>query len=347
MRVTERMTSRNYLRSLNRTLSKTAESNRRLTSGMKYLNLSDDVAAGSRAVRADQRAFRASEQLSTIQDVTGQLETADNVLQDMNELLTDLHTKILNGVNMDDPTKRSAVAKEVESMKTQIVQFANAKFGDVFLFSGTNNKFAPFEVNKTTGKIEFNGVDVDKIYRDTDDGLYYYDAADGTKTEVPQNGDVYLDIGLGLKLDAGVVDQASAFKISFSGLDILGVGSEYGETAGEMSNNIYNLLGQIEDLLNTDDYDHDKVMALNDHLKARIDHLMTNETDLGTRVQFLDRMTDRLTDEVDTLEAMKKALVGTDSAQEATELKNHMAAYDACLAIGAELLQKSLLDFLR
>ena len=51
MRVAQRMISRNYMRTLNNTLSKRAQSLERGDSGLKFNKLSDNVSDGSRAMK--------------------------------------------------------------------------------------------------------------------------------------------------------------------------------------------------------------------------------------------------------------------------------------------------------
>ena len=75
----------------------------------------------------------------------------------------------------------------------------NSSYNGQFLFSGSNNYGAPFSVDKTTGKLSYNGVPVDDIER-RKDGTYFYEDANGTIHDVPLNEDIYMDIGLGIRM---------------------------------------------------------------------------------------------------------------------------------------------------
>lgn len=344
MRVTTRSMSRNYLKTLNNNLGKRSESMRRMTTKMKYENLSENVADGYRAIRADQRIFKIESQLSGIENAMGELETADQVLQDVLEVMTDLaQGDIERAANIGEPEKRQTVANNIKIIKDQILQFANGKYGDKYLFSGTNNGSAPFTVDKD-GQICYNSIPVKDIQKDAD-GYFRKDVNTGERIPIPWDKDVYLDIGQGVKVEESHIDTATAFKISFSGLEILGMG----ETDG-MPNNIYDLLSDIEDALRAEPYgaeEQKEVMRLHDQFMERHSALLMSETDLGSRVNFLERTTDRLKSEVDTLESVKKNLVATDMEEESVALQEHEAVWKATLALGANLFQQSLIDFLR
>jgi len=332
---------------------KYVRANNRIASGMKYENMSDDVAACSRSLRADGEISRINQQIAGISSANGKLDSADQTLQDMIAVFRDARVEIEDACNMPgDDAKTNAIADQIRNMKEEILQFTNGTYSETYLFGGQNSGKAPYQVDTATGKVKYNGIFVDEIKKNAD-GDYCYTDDKGTTRLIPQDGDIYLDVGRGITISGNSVDAATAFKISFSGLDILGAGTTVNEEGFEMSNNIYNLLQQAEDILRDENFGssdalQNQLRCVMDHMKERYDVLVSNETDLGGRVNFLESTVGRLKDQADTLEELKKQLIGnSDSGDEAKLLMDAKSAYQATLTMGATLFQTSLLDFLR
>lgn len=352
MRISDRMMSRNYVRTLQDSMYKYVRANNRIASGMKYENMSDDVAACSRALRADGEISRINQQIAGISSANGKLDSADQTLQDLISVVRDARVEIEKACNMPgDDAKTTAIADQIRNIKEEVLQFTNGTYSETYLFGGQNSGQAPYQVDSATGKVKYNGIFVDEIKKDAD-GNFCYTDAQGTTRLIPQDGNIYLDVGRGITISGNSVDSATAFKISFSGLDILGSGTT--EKDGfEMSNNIYNLLQQAEDILRDENFGTSEELQnqlgnVMDHMKDRYDGLISNETDLGGRVNFLESTVGRLQDQADTLEELKKQLIGnSDSGDEAKLLMDAKSAYQATLTMGATLFQTSLLDFLR
>lgn len=227
MRVAQRMISRNYMRTLNNTLSKRAQSLERGDSGLKFNKLSDNVSDGSRAMHIQEERYQSTQQLDNVENLYAEMKSVDSNMESIHSILQSVQEKVLQAMSEDyGATSREVIAKQIEKNKEEIIQFANAQFAGKYLFSGTNNSTQPFTVNEQSGKLQFNGVEVEKIYKDTDGKFYYDDPANTPpKTLVPNSEEIYADIGLGLKLaDGAQVDPRTAFQVSFSGLDILGFG---------------------------------------------------------------------------------------------------------------------------
>ena len=69
MRVAQRTISRNYMKTLNTSLSKRADSLERGSSGLKFAKLSDNVADGSRAMHIQEERYKATKQLGNVEDL--------------------------------------------------------------------------------------------------------------------------------------------------------------------------------------------------------------------------------------------------------------------------------------
>lgn len=175
MRVAQRMISRNYRRTVNSALKKQADTLERSESGLKFKRLSDDVAAGSRAMHLQKERYQATQQLENTKDLIAEMKSVDSNMDSIHSVMQKLQERILMGMSEDyGADAREVISKEVASKKDQILQFINNQFGGKYLFAGTNNSVQPFTANED-GKLCFNGIPVEQIWKSTEDGKYYYD----------------------------------------------------------------------------------------------------------------------------------------------------------------------------
>ena len=341
MRVTDRAVGRNYLKHLNQARYDYEQTTNRISTGKRFTRLSDDVSSGTRVLRTRSDRYKVEKQLDNIQSINEELSSTEANMQSISDLLTkvssEILTKAINGTN--DQKTLNVYANEISNLKKELVQFANAKYGKKYLFGGTNATGAPFSVDDQTGKLKYNGVFVDDIKKDADG--YFYEDANGQKHDIPMDEDVYLDIGMGIKMAGTAIDPQTGYKISYSGIDILGFGTD----AEGRSNNLYNALDDIEKALRAGDTD--KVGELNDKLKEQQDTFSVHLTDMGSKTQYLDTMEERLKNTVDGYTSRIQDLMGTVPGEEETTLMMNDYTLKAVLQLGSKILPTSLMDYLR
>lgn len=340
MRVADRSTVRNYLSYLNNARNDYAETTNRIATGKRFTQLSDDVSAGARVLDTRSSLYKVEKQRDNIKSIREELDAAESNMNTINDILkrvsSELIVKALNGTN--DQSTLDVYANEVAALREELLQFANSKYGDKFLFGGTNANSSPFTVNEDTGRLQYNGVDVDSIQKDADG--YFYEDADGNRVEIPMDDDVYLDIGLGIKMAGTAVDPSTGYKISYSGLDIVG----FGKDEDGNSNNLYNALLDIEQALR--DGDREKLGELNNKLTEQKKDFMANMTEIGAKTQFLETMETRLTNTMDDYTERINNLMGVVPGEEETTLMMNDYALKAVLQLGSKILPTSLMDYI-
>lgn len=360
MRIAQRMVSRNYRKTLNNSLAKQAASLERSDSGLKFSKLSDNVGDGSRAMHIQEQRYQSTQHLDNVENLYEEMKSVDSNMDSIHSLLQNIQERMLMGMSQDyGEAARKVIAKEISSKKDQILQFTNNQFGGKYLFSGTNNSVAPFTVSQD-GKLAYNGIEVEKIYKDTTDGLYKYDkeVTSGTPpvttivpTVVPNSQDTYADVGLGLKIaDNTNVDTRTAFQVSFSGLTIMGCGEKpnpefvVGAKGTKVPTNIYDTLTAVEKAL--DPLDADALDDLFTQVVNLTDEVGMTRTDLGTRMQFLEKTQERLEDDIDNMTELETNLISSDPAEEAMKMKECEYVWLAVMQLGSKVLPASLLDFM-
>lgn len=341
MRVSDRTTARNYLKYINKAQSAYAKTNQQIASGNRFEKMSDDVSAGTRVMRHRMDLYKSEKHLDNVEAVNDELKSTESSLTAIGDILSEIHsTKLVKGMNeTTGQSGRDAIATEVKAYRREILQYANLKYGKRYVFGGTNASFTEPFTEGSDGRLLYNGIAVDSIEKDAD-GYFYKDAA-GVRQTIPMDDPIYMDVGLGIKMTGTNVDPNTGFQLSFSGLDVLG----FGKSADGKSNNLYNILVDVEKNLRT--YDKEKLGELDAHLVEQTDKFRANITDIGAKTQFLDTMQERLQNTVDNYKNRINNLMGTDDKEAATQLSMNEYVLKAVLSMGARILPTSLMDFLR
>ena len=341
MRVADKTTQRNYLKYLNNARNDYAETNMKIASGNRFIKLSDDVSAGTRMLNSRVELFKSEKQLSNVQAINSEFKAVEDSMMSMNDVLNEIiGTKLEKAATeTTGEAGRVTIASEIKSMKEELIQFANMKFATKYPFGGSTAKVAPFSLSDD-GKLLYNGIDVDSVQQRADGTRYYVDA-NGVEQDIAMDNPLYLDIGLGVRVDGDEFNSVSGFEASFSGIQILG----FGKTEDGMPNNLINILTEIEDKLIN--YDQEEFGKLQKHLTDRVDVFRTNVTDIGAKTNFLDTMETRLTNQVDNYKFRIDELVGINDAEEATQQSMNDYILKAVIQMGSKILPVSLWDYLR
>lgn len=340
MRVADKTTQRNYLKYLNNARTDYAETNMKIASGNRFTKLSDDVSAGTRMLNSRIELFKSEKQLSNVQAINNELKAVEDSMMSMNDVLNEIiGTKLVKAVTeTTGEAGRVTIASEIKSMKEELIQFANMKFATKYPFGGSTAKVAPFSFS-ADGKLLYNGIDVNSVQERADGSRYYVDE-NGVEQDVAKDNPLFIDIGLGVRVDGTSFNSVSGFEASFSGIQVLG----FGTTEDGMPNNIINILTEIEDKLVN--YDPDELKKLQGQLTDRVDIFRTNVTDIGAKTNFLDTMDTRLTNQIDNYKFRIDELVGINDAEEATNQSMNDYILKAVIQMGSKILPVSLWDYL-
>ena len=170
-----------------------------------------------------------------------------------------------------------------------------------------------------------------------------YPATDTVNLNDLANEKLYVDLGIGLKFNAdGTVSEQSAFNAAMSGLKFMGYGSKNG-----MSNNLYTLMGQIADQLESDSFSIDSVQPFLDKFKQQESVLLAEITGMGVKTSYLEQTKLRLESAEENLTKKMLAVEYVDEAEAIMDFKQQQTAYTAALQMGTLILQPSFIDFMK
>ena len=118
-----------------------------------------------------------------------------------------------------------------------------------------------------------------------------------------------------------------------------------GANGTQVSGNLYDLLGQIQEAL-SEPMDKKALDDMYTQLVALTDDVGMVRTDLGNRMEYLQLTQTRLEDDITNMTALETDLISSDPAEEAIKMKECEYVWLALMQLGSKVLPASLLDFM-
>lgn len=166
---------------------------------------------------------------------------------------------------------------------------------------------------------------------------------------------VFSNIGLGLRVNTGAganksaITEQSVFNIAVPGISVIGFGTVDGSGTG-MSNNIYNLMGQIADQLegkNGYTYSIDTIQPYLDQFTQQQNKVISKMTETDCSFTFLTTTQTNLEDLGDRILEKDDNTEFIDFTDAWINYSMQAFAYNAALKIGNQILQPTFLDFMK
>lgn len=127
-----------------------------ISSGLRINQASDDPGALGDVFQLTADLGRVSQVTSNLNLVQGEVNTAEGALQSANNVLDQVISAGTQGGNgLQTATTRAALAKQVESALSQLVNLSRSTYDGRYLFSGDKSLLPAYELNLTNA----NGVD--------------------------------------------------------------------------------------------------------------------------------------------------------------------------------------------
>ena len=124
------------------------------STGSKINRPSDDPSASYRVLTLDTESSTLENYINKLSDMSGTLDTSSSVIQQMVLIINQVKvniTQVTSGVYDQDSRDRTAEA--VNDLLEQVVQLANTKFNDQYLFGGSDTNSTPFVAERSDGVI--------------------------------------------------------------------------------------------------------------------------------------------------------------------------------------------------
>jgi flagellar hook-associated protein 3 FlgL len=318
MRLSSSTMGDRLLADLQRSYTRIATTQEQISTGKRVNRPSDDplAAAQARLRTGDFEGIKRSQ--DSVASATGWLGATESGLSSIRDLVGRANELALQSANgSTGPEGRNAIAAEIDQLTQAAKDAMNAKFGDAYIFSGTASDVPPYAA--ATG-----------------------DAYQGNTGAVLREG------GPGVTLQANpsfvpLNASPAGTAAPITALSVLGGGNAAAD--GRILDTLETLAkhlrgGTPADLaaLGTTDLQalQSNATALNGAITAV--GAMTNRADAAkSRLESLEDLTSQNIDD----------LTGVDLARALTDFTAQQTAYQAALKVGAQVIQPSLVDFLR
>jgi len=144
-RITNSMMTGSLLGDLNSLTTRIARTQQSISSGRQITAPSDDPLGTQRALGLRGAIEGSQQQQRNIDEATGWLQTTDDALGDMSNIINRAHELTVQGASDSlGPEQRQAIALEIDQLVAAAKDSANATFQGTYVFSGTATTTAPY-----------------------------------------------------------------------------------------------------------------------------------------------------------------------------------------------------------
>jgi flagellar hook-associated protein 3 FlgL len=151
-----------FVRDIHLNLRKLVTGQEQAGSGKRILRPSDDPAGAARAISLRARLSANTRLSESIQASLPYLQMGTSSLEDASGVLSKANALVIQGLSGTlSPEDRGFVAAEIDALRAQLLDIANTKLGDRYLFAGTTSGAKPFEEVVVDGvkKVVYTGDD--------------------------------------------------------------------------------------------------------------------------------------------------------------------------------------------
>ena len=297
MRVTQSMLANNFLNNLNTSYSKLAKYQEQLSSGKKINKLSDDPLSAMKGISYRRTVAQVKQYEDNFAEASTWIESTNDGLDEANKVLQRIRELTVEGAtDTKTPTDRQSIADEVEQLRDQLVNIANTKVNDKYIFNGTSTTEKPIsgDISTFDGSTSL-GMNTNPVKIELSKGIYLQVNANGANAF---SDDLFKD------LNHLISDLKS----------------------GTSANGFDSYLGKID---------------------GHIDNVLSELSEAGARSNRLDLMKDRVTQQETTATKIMAGNEDVDIDKAYTDFSVASGAYIAALKVGAQVIQPTLLDFLK
>lgn len=291
---------------------------------------SDDPIGNVEVMALRSQNVDAEQYLRNLNFAKTQLSYTENILEEMTDILVKAkELAIGQASSIYSPEIRVGVSKEIHQMRQQMLGIANKRMGNRYLFSGQKILTRPFD----------------------EQGKYQ---GDQNKINIEINKDVFIPVNLngsdlffskGKKIPQKEDTQLTPPGIEVN-LDNLARTPASTETAGEeVAVSVFDELRGLENALLTDN--PEVIQGLLERLDQSIERMITYRTEIGALTNTITNAETNIEKTKLLNEAHKSRIEDADVAELMGDLQKEQAVLQATYRASSNLMNTSLMDFLK
>lgn len=373
MRISENLKTSFLLNNLNRTMERLIKSQQDLSTSKRIHKPSDDPGGSLKLLRLKSYLSRYERYQKNTEDAEHWLVAAESSLTDLEGILTQVNSILIRASSDTvDKTERENLGRQLAALWDQVIQVANQKHGDKYLFGGTHNETQPFTASRDVSDESFmadhdTAVELENV--GISQGTVTVTTTDGATT-FTEDVDYTIDYDLGkiTVLSTGSMTDGDDFLISYETDDpneaVLNPAGTDGDILRKIDEGLTlkinvsadDVFGGTESIL---DIVKQAIIALRrsdrDAIKdsmGKIEEKISatskiHNGDIGVKIKRLEDLELKLSTDVATYERMISDIEDADIASVMVQLQSDQMVYQAALRTASNIMQESLLDFLK
>ncbi len=331
MRITTQMISNRYLTDATRNLNSLQTINRQLTTGKEISRPSDNPYKVARSMQLNTDLNTNAQYKTNIKDAINWLDTTDESLNQASSCITRIRTLMVASGNAGYGTdERKAIADEINERVAELGQILNGNFNGKYIFGGTKTASTPVSVqtNSATGNKYI-------VYADKD-GNPIFD----------ESGDLILPTQDMAENYLKNMDSALSTEIS------QGVTMDYNVTVADIMNyptdKNYDVMSLLSDITNNlVSADIEKVIGENlDEIDKVLSNILSLRAEVGAKQNRMESAESKNEDDSFNMTDILSRNEDIDFTEKTIQYATAQTIYQACLQVSAQILPKSLLDYL-
>ncbi len=143
---------------LNQTAYRLQQAQEQLSTGKRLHRPSDDPLAVRHSLLQKDRISRLEASIEATQHTRSRLNQAHVELRDAHQLFVRAREIALSASQATDESERKIFAQEAEGLLNQLINITNASDEVGFLFSGTDTRTKPFELDASSSSVTYSGT---------------------------------------------------------------------------------------------------------------------------------------------------------------------------------------------
>lgn len=324
MRITNSMMMNSMMRNMSKNLSRMSKTEENLATGKNFLRPSDDPIGVSRSLRLNTDVANMEQFKKNSEDALSWINTTELALNNVVDVLQRARELTLQAANETNSVdERKAIATEIGQLKEQLINIANTDYAGSYIFSGYKTNKPPVGT----------------------DGNYSF-------KENPSDPNQTLNATETIRFNVGISDRMG---VNFTAQKIFGVttatstiNDPINAAANVTTGNTPQMMAVFDQLIS--DLQGDNTGGINDAVK-RLDIQLNNansvRAEIGVKTNRLELTINRIDDDTINLKDLLSKNEDADIAAVIMNLKMLENVYKASLSGGANIIQPSLMDFLR
>ncbi|MDE3840147.1 flagellar hook-associated protein FlgL [Bacillus methanolicus] len=157
MRVTQSMLSNNMLRNLSSSYERLAKYQDQISSQKKITRPSDDPVVAMKGINYRRNLQEVQQYKRNFSEAYNWIENSDAALDKAGQALQRIRELVVQASNDTyDESQRESISKEIAQLKEHLVEIANTKVGDKYIFNGTDTLNKPVDADTIPIKVSAN-----------------------------------------------------------------------------------------------------------------------------------------------------------------------------------------------